>query len=357
MILKTLRLHNFRNYIDETFSFVSDINIIYGGNAQGKTSILEAIYLLSTGRSFRTAHLKDLIRHKEKYFLIEADIVKDSVLQKLIINFEESTKKITHNASILPSFTNLLGIMPSIISSPLDMDLIIGFPLIRRRFLNLHLAQEDPLYVHHLTRFLKALKQRNFLLKTQSLTNIELFESELAKSSAYLGLKRDKMISYLNQMITPILKELSDEKENLNLKYVPGFALSQDPKQTYDNYLNQLEKNRNKDLIFKNTLLGPHHDDFIFYLNNKNAKHFASEGQKRSIISALKLAEYQLLSERSQSPVLLSIDDLETSLDDRRVDILKSKLKTLNQVFITIPHKIEWKGANFLKINEGKREI
>lgn len=356
MIIKTLRLRNFRNYRDETFSFGPKLNIIHGGNAQGKTNLLEAIYLLSTGKSFRTAHLNELIMQGQSFFQLDAEIVKDLVGQTISIYFDPNQKKALHNTTPLPSFTTLLGIFPSVLHAPSDIELISGLPSIRRRLLNLHLAQPDPVYVHHLARFFKALKQRNFLLKSQNLNSIEVWEHEMARSAAYLTLKRGKMIAQLNAPTNQIAQVLSNAKEEITLRYTPALLCDTDMKNTYESYVKQLEKCRKKDLILKTTTLGPHRDDFICYIDKKPAKIFASEGQKRCLVSALKLAEYTLLCEKLQSPAIMNIDDIGVHLDEERQDRLRSLIKNLSQVFISTPtNQTRWtdEHSNIITIQNG----
>lgn len=349
MILKNLRLHNFRNFSNEVIEF-SNLNIICGGNAQGKTNLLEAIYLLSTGRSFRFFNLKDLIKHGEKYFYLEAEMVKDLVAHTIKIYFEESSKKIQLNSTLLPSFTSLLGIMPSVLHAPSDIEIISGLPNVRRRFLNLHIAQYDPLYVHHLARFTKALKQRNFLLRNPK-ENIEIWEAEMAKSAVYLTEKRKKMIGELSSPLNEIMGVLSQKKETINLHYIS--SLSENP----SSYLAQLEKTRRKDMLLGITQIGPHRDDFVSYIDKKALKLFASEGQKRTFTIALRLAEYRMLLDRIKSPPLLSFDDFGSHLDETRQNELKSLIQNLNQVFITLPDKgaiFKDRKTNFIPLQDGK---
>jgi DNA replication and repair protein RecF len=352
MILKALLLRNFRNYKEKTFHFSPNLNVIFGKNALGKTNILEAIYLLSTGRSFRTPFLKNLIKQGENYFYIEAEIIKDGVSQKIKIFFDNKTKKIFYNTKKLPSFINLLGIMPSTIHSPYDVDLISGYPSSRRRFLNLYLAQVDPLYIHHLSRFFKALKQRNYLLKKGILTTIDIFENEMAKSATYLGFARKKHLLSLKNPLSDVIKVISDRKENISIRYMPGFRCFEDMKKTFHSYLNQLEETRKKDLFLKTTQFGPHRDDFLIHLSGKNVKNFASEGQKRSIMIALKIAEYKLLCKNIQGSAIMNIDDLGIHLDMKRQNLLKSVVESLNQVFITTPIFPEiWKESNLIELS------
>ena len=335
MLLLTLRLHNFRNFGEEFIRFHPKINLIHGENAQGKTNLLEAIYLLSTGRSWRTSNYSDLIRHGEKFFFLEAEIIKDLVSQTITIYYDGKTKKISHNSNALPNFTSLLGLMPATIHAPQDVELITGQPAIRRRFLNLHLAQSDPLYIHHISRFVKALKERNFMLKKGKLANIDIYEEEMAKAASYITIKRSKLITLLKEPFEELLPQLAGIKEPFHLRYVPSLNFNEEPNVLYTEYKKTLERMRPRDLQFKTTQVGPHRDDLVFYLDKRIAKSFASEGQKRTLASALRLAEYSLLSQRTGSPAILNIDDLGAHLDARREELFHGLLKNFNQVFIT----------------------
>jgi len=351
MILKKLLLHNFRNFDNEKFNFEKK-NIIYGENAQGKTSILEAIFLLSLGRSFRTPKLTELIKYKKNFFYIEAEIIKDLVTQKISIYFDKNNKKkIKHNHSFLPSFSALFGIMPTILHSPLDKDLISGSPTQRRRFLNIHLAQKDPLYIYHLTRFYKALKQRNNLLQKKILTNIEIWENEIAKSASYVTYARNKLLTTLKNNTQNFIDSLSEKKETIDIKYQPALHFQEETKKTYFSYLKQLEKNRQKDLYIGTTQFGPHRDDFIIYISKKPAKTNASEGQKYSISTAIRLAEYKILN----STAIMSIDDIGVHLDKKRIYNLKTILDSFSQIFITASIDNDlFEKENIIRIKEGK---
>ncbi|KPK33359.1 MAG: hypothetical protein AMS24_01495 [Chlamydiae bacterium SM23_39] len=351
MILKKLFLHNFRNFDNEKFIFEKR-NIIYGKNAQGKTSILEAIFLLSLGRSFRTSKLTELIKHKKKFFFIEAEIIKDLVTQKISIYFDRNNKKkIKHNHTSIYSFSHLFGIMPTILHSPYDINIISGYPTKRRRFLNIHLAQKDPLYVYHLTRFYRALKQRNTLLQKKLLTNIEIWEDEIAKSASYITYARNKLLLLLKNPIQNSIDSLSEKTEKIDLKYLPGLSFQEDTKKTYLSYLQQLEKNRKKDLYMGTTQFGPHRDDFTIYISKKPAKNYASEGQKYSISTAIRLAEYKILNYNA----IINIDDIGVHLDEKRIYNLKQILESFSQIFITTSIKNEiFEKENIIKIQEGK---
>ncbi len=349
MILKELYLHNFRNFGVAQVKFGRGINLICGDNGQGKTNLLEALFLLSTGRSFRTQHLSELIYHEKGFFFLEAKIVQNSVTETLGLSFDGQAKRVEHNAMRFSSFQPLLGLLPSTLFAPQDLDLIVGSPAYRRRFLNLHLAQSDPLYVHHLLRFHRALKQRNSLLRYQSQEGIEVFEQEMALSAAYLFEKRNDLLRELNDHLQDTCKKLSSEP--LQLRYFPSQS-TQEPLQT--SYLAQLQKNRSRERQLGISLHGPHRDDFLILLEDKPARLFASEGQKRTAIAALRLAEWRRLAKQVDLPPLFGIDDFEMHLDQRRQGLFQDALNELGQVFITTPQTLPvWKNVQKVAIQGG----
>ena len=329
MYLKSLYLRNFRNYVEAEVSLDPKLNVFYGDNAQGKTNILEAIYLIATGRSFRTQHLSELIRSGESFFFLEAQIIRDSVTQTLQISFDGQNRQLRLDANTYNSFHPLLGILPSVLYTPYDIELISGSPTERRRFLNLHLAQSDPLYVHHLTRFWRAMKQRNCLLKSKNKEGIESWETEMAHSAEYITKAREEMIEELKGPLVAQARKLTGEKETHELH----LQISQSK-----NYLAQLQKNRSREMELGMTLTGPHRDDLSLLIDGKPARLFASEGQKKTAIAALRLAEWDRLCKRVGANALMGIDDLGLHLDETRQKLLQSSLDGLGQVFITTPH-------------------
>lgn len=336
MYLKTLILRNFRNIKELEAHFSDRLNVFYGKNAQGKTNLLEAIYFVSTGRSFRTQSLKELIHDQESSFSIDAEVVRDQVTQRIKISYDGNTKRLQMDANNYASFHPLLGVLPTVLYTPYDIELISGAPAERRRFLNIHLAQSDPLYVHHLTCYWRAMKQRNCLLRARSSDAIECWENQMAASAEYITQARKEM---LEELQVPLKKEanvLSNEDHHLTL----SLSSSKD-------YLKQLQKNRAKEMELGVTLTGPHRDDIALYINESVARIKASEGQKKTMVAALKLAEWERLSNRTGEPVLMGFDDLDGHLDDSRRSHLKNRLKSLGQVFITTPHEPDVEGKHF----------
>lgn len=339
MFLKSLHLRNFRNYTDTCIHFGPRVNVIAGNNAQGKTNLLEAIYLLSCGRSFRTTHLNELIQKGKNSFYLEANVIKNGISEMLRLHYDGKLRKFQYNSTLHLSFNPLLGIMPSVLHAPTDINLISGTPALRRRFLNIHLAQHDPIYVHHLLRFYKAMKQRNSLLKIRNLQSIECWEDEMASSASYLMIKRSQMLSELQKHLQVFAKTLGS-LEALDLKFSPSLAMDNNSKAEY---LKQLKDNRNKEMALGATLVGPHRDDFHILINENNARTYASEGQKGACLFALRLSEWERLCEQTEVPSIMSIDDFGVHLDMNRQKLVQNSLQHLLQVFITTPNShLEW---------------
>jgi len=328
MRLKQLVLRNFRNYVNEAVTFSPGVNLIYGKNGAGKTNLLEALYLLSTGRSFRTSHLTDLIRKESSHFYIEAQFEKDGIEQSLSIGFDGKNRKIHYNATTLNNFSHLLGLLPSVLYAPVDSQLIAGAPLERRRFLNIQLAQSDPSYVHHLMRYHKAMKHRNTLLKAKNEESLDSWEEMMADSAKYLMLKRAHLLEELSPKVQEFSKKLSDSNDQFDLFYSPSVGMKH-----LENIQHIFKKQRKKELILGTTLSGPHRDDFLISYQKKDAKTYASEGQKRTCIAALKMAERERLS----AEALLGIDDFGIHLDENRTALLHEAISSIGQVFLTVP--------------------
>lgn len=329
--IRQIYLRNFRNYEEVNVSFKTGLNIIFGDNAQGKTNLLEAISLVSTGRSFRTQHLEELIQEGKTFFYLEAEIIRDQVLQTIQLSFDGKAKKIHLNANEFNSFAPLMGAFPSIISLPNDIELITDAPSERRRIMNLHLAQSDPLYVHHLARFWRAMKQRNCLLKAKMIDGIDCWEAEMAHSAQYINMARRFLLEQLKEPLAHQSNLLSSNTEIAEIHFQTGYPpLAQD-------YEQQLKKMRKREMELGLTLQGPHRDDFTFMINQKTARSFASEGQKKTMITALRLSQWVHLAKKIEATPLFAIDDYEGSLDTHRQKHLNTFLGTMGQVFLTTP--------------------
>jgi len=327
MQLKSIYLRNFRNFKEAEIAFAPGLNVIWGDNAQGKTNLLEAVSLLATGRSLKSSHLSELIREGETFFFLEAEIAQHNISQTVKLSFDGQNKRLQLNATSYASFNPLLGTLPLVLHAPGDCELIAGSPALRRRFLDLHLAQSDPLYVHHYARFWRAMKQRNCLLRTQHDDPIECWEAEMAHSAAFLHKARKCLVEDLQPSLASHGNALTDQ-ETHELRYHASSP---------DHYLKNLEKSRKRDRELGLTSIGPHRDDLSFSIGGRAAKTFASEGQKKTAAASLRLAEWDRMAGKLGCSPLMAVDDWGLALDGKRQCHFQKRLAFLGQVFITTP--------------------
>ena len=315
------------------------MNIITGKNGSGKTTLLEIISLLSTGRSFRTPYLTHLIAEGSSYFSVEAQFERYGVDQALSFRFDGKNRFILHNETPLTNASRLLGLFPSVFYCPKDHELIAGSPAHRRRFLNIQLAQIDPLYVHHLMRYHQALKQRNVLLKTKQTESLESWETIMSLSASYLMKKRLHIIESLQPDMQAYAQKIANQIDPCTLRYSPSIVFKSPLDNLCPLIASTYQAQRLLEQKMRTTLFGPHRDDLSIIYHQKDAKMYASEGEKRTCIAGLKMAECACLSRNIGQQPLMHIDDFGTHLDEERQKRLYRELLDLDQVFITLPEK------------------
>lgn len=344
MLLSSLRLQNFRIYENAKFEFHPRVNIISGPNAVGKTSLLEAIYFLVTGRSFRNGHAVDLLRQGASAFLVEACFVRHGVEQTIRVCCDGKEKKIFYNNAPCSSSVGLLGLLKGVVFSPDDASLVKGAPALRRQFLDYQIAQVDPLYVHHLTRFHRSMRQRNCLLKARSTTAIEGWENEMAVASAYVTAQRATAAADLDSAGCRLHDALTGENTKLSLTYKSSAPDKIDLESLRKHFMHQYHRMRKRELELGCTLIGPHRDDLAISIGLREARVFGSEGQQRSCVAALRLAEWERLKAIGNEVPLMLIDDVGISLDDKRRELLLDHLYGLGQIFLTTTQRIDIPG-------------
>lgn len=296
-------------------------------NAVGKTTVLESIFLLVSGKSFRSRTLSDIVQKGQDGFKIFAEFEKNSVSHTLEYTYYKGEKSIRFNGNLTPS---PMGVFLGVLLTPDDQHLIKGSPHSRRDFIDLTLCETDPLYGWNLNRYERALKQRNALLKIKELRSIEGWEYEMAKSAAYITSSRHKLIDSFKPLLIEKYKEVGEGGEQVSLKFNVSKEAN-DP----EFYKKEWSRLRHKESIYGHTLIGPHKDDLILTLNDEEAKHFASEGQKQTLLVALKLAEWEWIRQAAQEAPLFMIDDFGLGMDRNRKERLIKLISNMSQVIIT----------------------
>ena len=338
MFIKKLKLKNFRNYASAEIEFKKNINIMIGNNAQGKTSLIEGIYVLSTTKSHRTSKDTQMIRFKQDFAKIDSIIsLLDDGDTNLSLIISKKGKTAKYNDIPASKLSVYIGKLKTVFFAPEDLELIKGTPTIRRRFLNMEIGQLDSLYLQHLRSYSKILKQRNELLKNyveseSSQLMLEVLTEQLLPHLAYLLKKRIWFLDALKVHGKKIHNFITDDKEEISFSYVNSMKILEMTEAALKAKYELLYEN---DKRLKTTTVGAHRDDFSVELSGMSAHEFASQGQQRTAVLSIKLAEIDLIcAETGVYPVLL-LDDVLSELDANRQGKLLTITKDKTQTFIT----------------------
>ncbi len=358
MFIEKLRVINFRNYICQEVVFSRETNVIYGNNAQGKTNLLEALALFSSGKSYRRSSDKDLIRYGEDYTRVIVEFDVSGVKKDAEIFITSGKSKYIKLCGVnLRKTSELLGAFRCVVFSPDELLLINGAPEIRRNFTDLVLSSLKPLYYDNLKKYYKILKQKNNLLKSNSesiMDTLPVWNEKLSAVGTEIMCYRNEFIDAINPLIKNAYGEISEGKENLCIKYAPSVNCVLSDKKTIKEKLFEIMDKKMQSEIYQGvSSVGIHRDDFEFYINDKNAKSFASQGQQRSAIIALKEAEARLIFDKTGEQPVLLLDDVLSELDIKRREYI---LKGLNerQVIITCTEKATAKnGSKYFCVKNG----
>ena len=329
--LARLRLRDFRNYAKLDVDFTPGFHVLLGDNAQGKTNILESIYLLATLRSFRGVGGAQMIRHGQKGYFAGARAVSQTE-QTIRMFWSNAERKLTLNDQPVKRLTDYLGVLRTVVFCSEDLQLIKGTGRIRRRFMDLLLSQTHTPYLPLLQRYAGALRSRNALLKQRTIDEqaLESFSHELVRLGNEILKLRLELIPRLSPLTRLAYRRISNDAEELRLEYAPS---------VHGDLAVELAKSRARERVLRSTLVGPHRDDLKLLLNDKSAAQFGSEGQKRSIAVSLKMAQAEYLTGLAGAPPILLIDDVMGELDAKRrnglMPLLERSHQARGQVFMT----------------------
>jgi DNA replication and repair protein RecF len=331
---ESLKLCSFRNFDDEYVEFAPGTNVILGQNGHGKSNLLEAIYLICTGRSFRTSHIKELVGFQKQGFYLEAVVQKNHIKHHIKIELYPHKKKLSIDNTQYPHFHPLLGFLPVVIITPEMKKIIDDGPLERRKFLDFLASQISRPYFEAITTYHKAIKQKNAALKLQQSTDV--WDVLLSKQWLIISKFRQDLISKLEMLSNKHLAKHKQLQATISLKYTSSIKPSQFFESPSD-IMEFLKIHRHKEIHSQTSLYGPHREDIEIYLNHNLAATTASEGQKKMIIVALCLASLDIIKETTGTDPLMLIDDYDAHFDKARKTWVCDMLSQIKQSFLTSP--------------------
>ena len=352
MWINKIKVNNFRNYDNEEIELNKNINIFYGENAQGKTNIIEAIFLSSMGKSFRAKKDKEMIKLSENRAMIEILFNKKDRDGKIKIELQNK-KNVYLNGIKLKKLSELLGNINIVIFTPDDINILKGGPQNRRRFLDIMISQLKPNYMYNLNLYLKTLEQRNNYLRQIKEYNkdenlLEIWDEKLAEYAFNIYNYRNEFINKIKNKIKNIHSEITNNKEEIEIEYLTEC-------ESKEKYLKLLKDRRKLDIIKGYTTKGIHRDDFIIYINKKELNIYGSQGQHRTAILSLKLSELNIIYEETGEYPILLLDDFMSELDEKRREHFLKNIKN-TQIIITCTEKFDIENNNILiyNVKDGK---
>ena len=330
MIIKSLELADFRNYDSLHIDFSSGTNILYGDNAQGKTNILEAIYLSATTKSHKGSKDKDIVNFYKEESHIRTYLEKDGIDTRVDMHLRKNKSKgIAIDGQKIKKAAELLGLLNVVFFSPEDLSIIKNGPAERRRFVDMELCQLDQFYLYNLNHYNKIVNQRNKLLKDMYLNpslrdTLNIWDSQLISFGSKIIERRKLFVEQLNEIIFDIHKRLSGDKEDLTIHYEPDVFI--------EDYEKNLAINQERDIKLKQTTTGPHRDDFSFMVRDIDIRKFGSQGQQRTAALSLKLSEIELVKKMTNDNPVLLLDDVLSELDSNRQNYLLSTIGNIQTI-------------------------
>ncbi|MBS4212390.1 MULTISPECIES: DNA replication/repair protein RecF [Neobacillus] len=343
MYIESLSLKNYRNYEELFIEFENKVNVILGENAQGKTNVMESIYVLAMAKSHRTSNDKELIRWDEEYAKIEGRVQKQYSSLPLQLVISKKGKKARLNHIEQQKLSQYVGNMNVVMFAPEDLNLVKGSPQVRRRFIDMEIGQISPIYLHDMSQYQKILQQRNHYLKMLQIkkqtdqTMLEILTEQFIQVAVKIIAKRFEFLHLLAKWAGPIHKGISRGLETLEINYKPSVEVleEQELSKMVTCFEEKFGKVKTREIERGTTLFGPHRDDLLFFVNGRDVQTFGSQGQQRTTALSVKLAEIELIqAEIGEYPILL-LDDVLSELDDYRQSHLLNTIQGKVQTFVT----------------------
>ena len=332
MIVESVELKDYRNYEFLDMNFNEHVNIIYGDNAQGKTNILESIYMCSTSKSHRGSKDREIVRFGEDESHIKLNVLKNGMKYRIDMHLKKNkTKGIAVNGIPIKKAVELFGIINIVFFSPEDLNIIKNGPSERRRFMDMELSQLDKIYLSNLVNYNKVLNQRNKLLKDiafspseQLMQTLDIWDMQLVKYGSLIIKGRKSFIDKINTIISDIHSRLTGGIENIKVCYVPDVDVN--------DFEEEVRNSRQKDIKYKVTGKGPHKDNLIFLINDNDVRKYGSQGQQRTAALSLKLSEIELVKLVIKDTPVLLLDDVLSELDSNRQNFLINSIGDIQTI-------------------------
>ena len=330
MIIKSLEIADYRNYDSLHIDFSSGTNILYGDNAQGKTNILEAIYMSATTKSHKGTKDKDVVNFRKEEAHIRTYLEKEGIETRVDMHLRKNKSKgIAIDGQKIKKAAQLLGLLNVVFFSPEDLSIIKNGPAERRRFVDMELCQLDQFYLYNLNNYNKIVNQRNKLLKDMYFNHslrdtLNIWDSQLISFGSKIIERRQLFVEQLNEIILEIHRKLSGGRENLVIQYEPDVLI--------DEYEKKMSLNQERDVKLKQTSTGPHRDDFSFVVGDIDIRKFGSQGQQRTAALSLKLSEIELVKKMTRDNPVLLLDDVLSELDSNRQNYLLSTIGDIQTI-------------------------
>lgn len=358
MNIKKVKLSNFRNYESTELELSPNINIVYGDNAQGKTNLLEAIYIASIGKSYRADKENEVVKFKETFARINLEYEKNEKLKTIDFYIDNNNKKqIKHGETVVRS-SDHIGEINVVIFSPDSMNIIKGSPSKRRKFLDILICQISKTYLYNLQQYNKIIKLKNAVLKNDfdkiDNTYLDILDEKLSEFAYLIVNDRTKMIECIKEKAKKIHGNLTCKKENFDIEYISDYKNLKK-----EDILDSLKKQRKQDIMRKMSTKGPQKDDFEVYIDDKKVDVYGSQGQKRTSLLTLKLSEFEVLMDKKEERPILLLDDVLSELDNSRIIYLLEYIQNYQTIITTTEIDIikKIKNANLFNVTKGKIKI